>query len=58
MARVGEIRMWMLRGQGGQVELCPKATDYYTILYRHIPAVFQYLLKVYLVVFTFQLLAF
>ena len=29
MARVGEIRMLMLRGQGGQVELCPKAADYF-----------------------------
>ena len=29
MARVGERRMLMLRGQGGQVELCPKATDYF-----------------------------
>ena len=31
MARMGEIRMWMLRGQGGQVELCPRATDYWYI---------------------------
>ena len=28
MVRVGEIRMLMLRGQGGEVELCPKATHY------------------------------
>ena len=30
--RVGEIWMMMLMGQGGEVELCPKAT-HYTILY-------------------------
>ena len=30
MVRVGEIWMLMLGGQGGEVELCPMASDYYT----------------------------
>ena len=29
MEAVGEIWMMMLGGQGGEVELCPKATHYY-----------------------------
>ena len=28
MGAVGEIWMLMLGGQGGEVELCPKATNY------------------------------
>ena len=41
MVRVGEIWMLMLGGQGGQVELCPKATHYLYIyiIYITCPAV-------------------